>query len=245
MKKTRTSKNRLVRRIAFGSVLLAAVAAAVQAAPAPFTVEEAGIAEIHAAMTKGDLTASQLLSRYLARIDAYDQRGPKLNSIILLNPQAAAQAEALDAEFARTKRLRPLHGIPVLLKDNVETEGLQTTAGSLSLKGYVPAQDAFLTKKLREAGAIVIAKTNLHEFAVWGETVSSIGRPDAQSVRPRRARPAARAAAPGPAWRRTSARSASAPTPSTRSVRRHRRTAWSGCGRRSAWSAARASCRTR
>ena len=173
MKKTSTRKTAFIRHVIIGSPLLVALAAA-QAASAPFAVEETGIAEIHAAMQRGDLTASQLLSRYLTRIDAYDQKGPKLNSVIVLNPQAAAQADSLDAEFRQTKRLRPLHGIPVLLKDNVETAGLQTTAGSLSLKGYIPAQDAFLTQKLKEAGAIVIAKTNLHEFAVWGETVSSM-----------------------------------------------------------------------
>lgn len=141
----------------------------------PFKLEEATIADIHAAMSAGKITSAELVKQYLARIDAYDQRGPKLNSILLRNPQAMNDANALDAEFRKTRRLRPLHGIPVLLKDNVETAGLQTTAGSLSLKGYVPQNDAFIAKKLRDAGAVVIAKANLHEFAVWGETVSSLG----------------------------------------------------------------------
>jgi amidase len=139
-----------------------------------FKLEEASIAEIHAAFKDGKITAHQLVEKYLARSAAYDQQGPKLNSIILANPKALAEADALDAEFRKTKKLRPLHGIPVLMKDNVDTEGLQTTAGSLSLKGSVPAKDAFLAKKLKDAGAIVIHKTNLHEFAVWGETVSSM-----------------------------------------------------------------------
>ena len=143
--------------------------------PAPFQLDEATIADVHEAMKRGTLSARALVERYLARIEAYDQAGPKLNAIILVNPKALADAEALDAEYKRTGKLRPLHGIPVLLKDNVDTQGLQTTAGSTSLKGHVPARDAVIAGKLRDAGAIVIAKTNLHEFAVWGETVSSLG----------------------------------------------------------------------
>jgi amidase len=139
-----------------------------------FKLEEATIADIHAAYKAGKITAQQLVEKYLARIAAYDQQGPKLNSIILVNQKAVEEAAALDAEFKKTKKLRPLHGIPVLMKDNVDTAGLQTTAGSLSLKGYVPAKDAFLAQKLKDAGAIVISKTNLHEFAVWGETISSM-----------------------------------------------------------------------
>ncbi len=146
-----------------------------QAPQAPFRLEEATISDIHAAMKGGTLTAHVLVEKYLARIAAYDQSGPKLNAVILVNPKALAEADALDAEFKRTGRMRPLHGIPVLLKDNVDTAGLQTTAGSLSLKGHVPERDAVIAAKLRDAGAIVLAKTNLHEFAVWGETVSSLG----------------------------------------------------------------------
>lgn len=146
-----------------------------QRAVESFKLEEATIADIHAAMSAGKITSAELVKQYLARINAYDQKGPKLNSIILLNPEAMNEANTLDAEFKKTRHLRPLHGIPVLLKDNVETAGLQTTASSLSLQGYVPQNDAFIAKKLKDAGAVVIAKTNLHEFAVWGETVSSLG----------------------------------------------------------------------
>ena len=118
MKKTSTRKTALIRHVTIGSSLLVALAAA-QAASAPLAVEETGIADIHAVTQRGDLTASQLLSRYLTRIDAYDQKGPKLNGVIMLNPQAATQADSLDAEFRQTKRLCSLHGIPVLLKDDV------------------------------------------------------------------------------------------------------------------------------
>lgn len=142
---------------------------------APFQLEEATIAGIHAALASGSITVRTLVEQYLARCDAYDQRGPKLNVLLSRNPAACAEADRLDAEFRRTGRLRPLHGIPVLLKDNVETAGLATTAGSLLLQDHVPRYDAWLVRKLRDAGAIILAKTNLHEFAVWGETVSSLG----------------------------------------------------------------------
>jgi len=112
---------------------------------------------------------------YLERIQAYDQAGPKLNAVILLNPKALEEAAALDEQLRKTgKFVGPLHGIPVLLKDNVNTKDMPTTGGSLSLAGYTPATDAAITQKLRSAGAIILAKVNLHEFAVWGETVSSI-----------------------------------------------------------------------
>ena len=112
---------------------------------------------------------------YLARIDAYDKKGPALNAVILVNPKALEIADSLDAKFKASGPVGPLHGIPVLLKDNVNTADMPTTGASLSLQGYVPPDDATIVKKLKEAGAIIIAKTNLHEFAVWGETVSSIG----------------------------------------------------------------------
>jgi len=162
-----------LKAISFISILLSA--GTLQAAPSSFKLEEATISDIHTAMKNGTLTAHQLVEQYLARINAYDQNGPKLNAVILSNPKALADADALDAEFKKTGKMRLLQGIPVLLKDNVDTEGLQTTAGSLSLKGHIPTQDAVIAKKLRDAGAIILAKMNLHEFAVWGETVSSLG----------------------------------------------------------------------
>ncbi len=153
---------------------IAVTSAPVDAAGDKFVLEEATISSIHAAMKAGTLTARELVSMYLKRIDANDQKGPALNAVILINPNALKEAEALDAKFKKSGFSGPLHGIPVLLKDNVETKDMPTTAGSTSLKGFRPADDAPMVKKLRNAGAIIIAKTNLHEFAVWGETISSI-----------------------------------------------------------------------
>ena len=137
-------------------------------------LESATIQSVHDFMSKGDLTCRQLVEMYLERINEFDQKGPKLNSVILINPNALETADKLDIKFKESGFVGPLHGIPVLLKDNVDTGDMVTTAGSLSLENVVPEKDAFLAKRLREAGAIIIAKVNLHEFAVWGETVSSI-----------------------------------------------------------------------
>ena len=143
-------------------------------AHAAFRVDEATIAEIHAAMESGELTAHGLVEVYLERIAAYDQGGPAINAVILVNPNAIARAEALDELFARSGLSGSLHGIPVLLKDNVETGDMPTTGGSLALEGYRPKADAFLARKLREAGAVIIAKVNLTEFAASGITRSSL-----------------------------------------------------------------------
>jgi amidase len=140
----------------------------------PFLLEEATIESIHQAMQDETLTAVELVERYLQRIAAYDQQGVALNSVITINPDAVNEAAELDRQFQSSGLVGSLHGIPVLLKDNVETSTLPTTGGSLSLKDYVPAQDAPIVTKLKEAGAIILAKVNLHEFAVWGETVSSL-----------------------------------------------------------------------
>src|SRR5882762_9621996 len=140
-----------------------------------FHLEELTISDVHAAYLSGATTATRLVQAYLERIQAYDQAGPKLNVVIFLNPRALEEAAALDEHFRKTgKFVGPLHGIPVLLKDNVNTKDMPTTGGSLSLAGYTPAADAAITRNLRGAGAIILAKVNLHEFAIWGETVSSI-----------------------------------------------------------------------
>jgi amidase len=140
-----------------------------------FHLEEATISDVHAAYLSGATTATRLVQAYLERIQAYDQAGPKLNVVIFLNPRALEEAVALDEHLRTTgKFVGPLHGIPVLLKDNVNTKDMPTTGGSLTLAGYTPATDAAITQKLRSAGAIILAKVNLHEFAIWGETVSSI-----------------------------------------------------------------------
>lgn len=140
-----------------------------------FSVLECTVAQVHRAMLARKLTCRELTQAYLARIRAYDQQGPALNSIITVNPRALEEADRLDRALRETGVLSgPLHGIPVLLKDNVGTSDMPTTAGSRALEGFVPGEDAFLTKRLRQAGALILAKTNLHEFAIWGETVSSI-----------------------------------------------------------------------
>jgi amidase len=132
--------------------------------PSRFEVTETTIAQTLDALRTHRVTCRQLVEAYLRRIRAYDQP-TRLNAIVLINPNALADADALDREFARTRRLRPLHGIPVIVKDNYDTKSLQTTGGSLALKGFLPNEDAFVVKKLREAGAIVLAKSNMAEWA--------------------------------------------------------------------------------
>jgi Asp-tRNA(Asn)/Glu-tRNA(Gln) amidotransferase A subunit family amidase len=140
-----------------------------------FDFMEATVADIHAAILAKEISCRDLVEFYLKRIEAYDKKGPSLNAVILINPQAREEADKLDAEFKKTGKLSgPLHGIPILLKDNFDTFDMPTTAGSLSLAGFVPQDDAFVTARLRKAGAIILVKTNLHEFAIWGETISSI-----------------------------------------------------------------------
>jgi Asp-tRNA(Asn)/Glu-tRNA(Gln) amidotransferase A subunit family amidase len=136
---------------------------------------EATVATAHAALRNGDLSVRQLVQSYLQRIDAYDQAGPCINSILRVNPQALAQAGRLDAQLAQKPgALLPLHGMPVLVKDNIDCGGMATTAGTACLQNNVAAADAFIVRRLREAGAIILAKTNLHELASGGETVSTL-----------------------------------------------------------------------
>jgi amidase len=151
-----------------GSVMAQAVGSAVQ-------VHEAGVLELQAAMARGDATAVGLVDAYLARIAAFDQAGPTLNSIIQLNPEARAQAAQLDQERARGQVRGPLHGIPILLKDNYNTRDLPTTGASIALRGVIPPQDATVVRRLRDAGAVILGKTNLHEFAYGYLTISSLG----------------------------------------------------------------------
>src|SRR5271169_637968 len=166
---------KFICRLMFGSVMFMANGVAAQNSVAPFHLEEVTISEVHAAYLSGATTDVRLVQAYLERIQAYDQAGPKLNVVIFLNPRALEEAAALDQHLRATgKFVGPLHGIPVLLKDNVNTKDMPTTGGSLSLAGYTPATDAAITQKLRSAGAIILAKVNLHEFAIWGETISSI-----------------------------------------------------------------------
>jgi len=130
-----------------------------------FQPMETTIAEVQSAMTAGVLTSEQLTAWYLERIDAYDQLGPALNAIAAINEQALDDARQLDAERTTQGARGPLHGVPVLLKDNYETAGLQTAAGSILLRDWQPPSDGYLVRRLKEAGAVVLAKTNMHEFA--------------------------------------------------------------------------------
>lgn len=137
---------------------------------------ELTIAEAHEAMLARTLTSRQLVEAYLARIDAYDRNGPTINAIIMTNPRALARADSLDRELRRTGALTgPLHGIPFIVKDNYDTHDMPTTGGSASLAGSMAADDAYQVRKIREAGAIVLAKSNLAEFAFTAlETVGSM-----------------------------------------------------------------------
>jgi len=123
-------------------------------------------------MAKGELSSEKLTSLYLARIDAYDKQGPAINTVITMNPKALAEAKALDAERKAGKIRGPLHGIPIVLKDNYDTFDLPTTGGSQLLAGSIPPDDAFVVKKLRAAGAIILAKVNLSEWAGGGGSTS-------------------------------------------------------------------------
>ena len=139
-----------------------------------FNVTETTISEVHEAMIGGRLTCLSLIEAYLKRIKAYDQ-STGLNSIVVLNPNALKRAQELDDEFRSTGRLRPLQGVPVIVKDNYDTHDLQTAAGSLAMKGSLPPDDAYQVRKLREAGAVVLGKTNMAEWAFSPfQTVSSV-----------------------------------------------------------------------
>ena len=164
----------------FGAVLLLSTLAASPRcsdaqATTPPQVEEISIAELQAALSERRLTCRQLVEQYIRRIDAYDKNGPSINSIVLINPRARAIADSLDGVQMRGGALGPLHCIPIVVKDNFETADMPTTAGSLSLAGYMAAKDAFQVKRVREAGAVILAKSNMAEFAFSPyETVSSI-----------------------------------------------------------------------
>jgi Asp-tRNA(Asn)/Glu-tRNA(Gln) amidotransferase A subunit family amidase len=159
--------------------LLPATIALLGAGPAdaqntpPFQIVEATIDDIHMAFRSGKLTARQLVQGYLDRINAYDKQGPNINSIITVNPSALAEADKLDAAFKSSGLIGPLHGITILVKDEVDAAGMPTTLGTVVFKDYRPPKDAFVIDKLRKAGAIILGKTTLSEFAA-GDTYGSI-----------------------------------------------------------------------
>lgn len=168
------SDMRMMRAVLAGA--LAGAASAVAAAPAaPFAVEEATITGVHAAMQNGRLTCRGLVDAYLARIAAHDKNGPAVNAIVTTNPEATSIADELDRRFMAGGLTGPLHCVPMIVKDNFETQGLQTSNGALAFQNYRPAQDATQVARAKAAGAIVLAKSNMAEWAFSPvETVSSI-----------------------------------------------------------------------
>ena len=169
---------RRARSLAVGAVTFALpLAAQGQAPPAPRhddVVYEVSITDLQRAMSRGAVTSVALVDAYLARIAAYDHSGPALNAVLRLNPNARADAAALDAERKAGHVRGPLHGIPVIVKDNYGTRGMVTSAGTIALAS-LEADDAFQVKKLREAGAVILGKSNMHELASGITTISSIG----------------------------------------------------------------------
>ena len=155
--------------------ILACIAIPSGQTPPPFEVQEATVAQIHSAMKAGRVTCRSLVEQYLRRIDMFDKNGPATNAIVVTNPDALKQADAMDQRFKQGGMTGPLHCIPMLVKDNFETIGLQSANGSLSLQGFVSDKDAFQVRKIKDAGAIVIAKTNMAEWAFSPvETINSI-----------------------------------------------------------------------
>jgi amidase len=143
--------------------------------PATFDVMEKSIPDLQQSMQSGAVTSKQLTAAFLERIRAYDKAGPRLNAMIAINSRALDAAEALDRERAADRVRGLLHGIPILIKDNFETADMPTTGGSLALARLETGRDAFQVKKLRDAGAVIVGKTNLHELAAGITTISSMG----------------------------------------------------------------------
>jgi Asp-tRNA(Asn)/Glu-tRNA(Gln) amidotransferase A subunit family amidase len=176
-----TSMHTALRRLLVVPALLCACShaappsAQASASARPPQIEEATVAQLQAAMTSGALTSRALTQHYLDRIARYDKAGPKLNAFLLVNPRALEEADSLDKERAAKGARGPLHGIPVVLKDNMNTKDLPTTGGSTAFAGAQPQADAFIVAKLRAAGVVILGKGNLHELARAGTTVSSLG----------------------------------------------------------------------
>ena len=162
-------------RTALLAILLLSSSAITSQSPPPFRVEEASISDIHAALKGGSVTCRGLVEQYHRRIDTFDKNGPGINAIVITNPEALAQADTLDARAKQSGFAGPLHCIPMIVKDNFETVGLQSANGSLALAGFVSSKDAFQVRRVKEAGAIVLAKSNMAEWAFTPyETLSSI-----------------------------------------------------------------------
>ena len=140
-----------------------------------FQLMEASINEIHCSLRSGKLTCHDLVRQYLDRIKAYDQLGPTLNAMLYVNPKVLQQADAMDKQLKRGTQFKPLQCIPVVLKDNFGTADMPTAGASLALKGMQLTKDAFAVARLRQNGALILGKTNMHELALAGLTLSSLG----------------------------------------------------------------------
>ncbi|MGD8853479.1 MAG: amidase family protein [Gammaproteobacteria bacterium] len=164
---------RLRAAVASFTVTLAlSISISIPTQAANFELMEATISDINAAYDDRTLTAERLVELYLDRIDAYDKQGPEISAIISLNPHALDEARALDKERRKQGARSVLHGIPVIIKDNYDIAGMPTTAGSVLLKDSVPPDDAFVVRKLKEAGAVIIGKANMSEFALSFDRLS-------------------------------------------------------------------------
>ncbi len=166
---------RLGRPVAACATLCLAVSPAT-AEQGSFRLQEATVASIHDAFASGQLTCTQLTKLHLDRIDAYDRRGPSLQAIIMVNPRAMEIAAEMDRQYAANRSgVGPLHCIPIVLKDNFNTFDMPTTGGNIRMKSSIPPADAFTVQRMRQAGALILAKGNLQEFARGGMSVSSLG----------------------------------------------------------------------
>jgi amidase len=206
--------------------------------PPAFELDELTIADLQQGLQSGKYTARQLVEKYSDRINDIDKKGPALHSVIELNPDAEQIAVALDRERKEKGSRGPLHGIPILIKDNIDTQDrMMTTAGSLALVGAKPQRDAFVAQRLREAGAIILGKTNLSEWANFRSTKSSSGwsgrggqtktRTCSSVIRVDRARDRV------PPLRRTFVRLLSEPKRTVLWFVRRQQIRWSGLSRRS------------
>lgn len=173
---TRLDRRELLTLAAASGAMALAAGRSKAAGVSDFELDEVTLAELQDGMESGRLTAKSVTEQYLRRIDEIDHRGPELRSVIETNPDAVAIAEALDKERQAKGPRGPLHGVPILLKDNIATaDRTTTTAGSLALEGSIPDQDSFVAQRLREAGAVLLGKANLSEWANFRSTRSSSG----------------------------------------------------------------------
>src|SRR5215510_991739 len=178
MNRRKFVRNGLIGGVALASVHALADDRRADASPRPqsFELDEVTIDDLQTGMASGKYSAQALTQKYLGRINEIDKRGPAINSVIEINPDAPAIAAALDSERKAGKVRGRLHGIPILIKDNIDThDRMMTTAGSLALAGSIPLQDSSVAKKLRDAGAVIIGKTNLSEWANFRSSHSSSG----------------------------------------------------------------------